>query len=260
MGKFKGGGNSIITLINYFCLQKKAQEAFSEKQEAQDKQPEDTAATGGPTTYESNSNNAETATNATADNVTKVPASSELSPQTADKLSNSLEGILITEINKVSEEPVEAKHNETDLDEDTPRSDDYKKAAVKRKTGLARANTVSPNRLATLESLSYEIMTSTLPINKMKRILPEERTPVQERWPILSNYRKQNVLPSVKRGKKRLTHDMSELHTKINEYFDCDNFPLWQYKYVPKQQHRKYRLLKAIETESLSLPIIPKHD
>ena len=171
-----------------------------------------------------------------------------------------MEGILITEINKVSEEPVEAMHDETDLDEDTPRSDDSKKAAVKRKTGRARANAVSPNRLATLESLSYEIMTSTLPINKMKRILPEERTPVQERWPILSNYRKQNVLPSVKRGKKRLTHDMSELHTKINEYFDCDNFPLWQYKYVPKQQPRKYRLLKAIETESLSLPIIPKHD
>lgn len=160
---------------------------------------------------------------------------------------------------EAADPPAEAEEEPDDEDGDTPRSDNSKKP-IKKKTAPRRADTVSPNRLATLESLSYEIMTSTLPINKMKRILPEERTPVQERWPILSNYRKQNLLPSVKRGKKKLTHDMSQLHTKINQYFDCDDFPLWQYKYVPKQQPRKYRLLKAIETEPLNLPIIPKHD
>lgn len=118
---------------------------------------------------------------------------------------------------------------------------------------------VSPNRLATLQSLSYEIMTNTLPIEKMKRILPEEKLSIHEQWPILSNYRKQTVLPSVKAGKQRLAADMSNLHAKINEYFKCDNFPLWQYKYVPKDHTRRYRLLKAIETERIPLPTLPKH-
>ena len=138
----------------------------------------------------------------------------------------------------------------------------FKKIVVKRprkKTEGRKKRPVSPNRLATLESLSYEIMTSTLPINKIKRILPDKQLPVQEKWPILSNYRKQMVLPSVKQSKQRLADDMSVLHTKINEYFDCDNFPLWQYKYVPKEYPTKYRLLKAIETEEIQLPTLPKH-
>jgi len=133
--------------------------------------------------------------------------------------------------------------------------------AVKRrpkKPVIPRKCTVSPQRLATLESLSYEIMTNTLPINKMKRILPNERVSVHDQWPMLSNYRKQTVLPGVKAGKQKLTEDMGKLHTKINEYFSCDNFPLWQYKYIPKEYPRKYRLLKAIETEDVTLPNLPK--
>lgn len=130
----------------------------------------------------------------------------------------------------------------------------------KAKAPPPRRCAVSPSRLTTLESLSYEIMTNTLPIQKMKRILTDNQVSVQDSWPILSNYRKQTVLPSVKRGKQRLSHEMGDLHTRINDYFNCDNFPLWQYKYIPKQKPQKYRLLEAIKTEPISFPTLPKHE
>ena len=117
---------------------------------------------------------------------------------------------------------------------------------------------MTPNRLVTLESLSFEIMTNTLPINKLKRVVPEEPLPIQEKYPILSNYRRRRVIPSVKEGKQKVSVEMEGLHKKLNDYFKCDNFPLSKYEFIPKEQPRKYRLLKAIETEDISLPIIPK--
>ncbi|XP_067943464.1 uncharacterized protein [Watersipora subatra] len=133
-----------------------------------------------------------------------------------------------------------------------------KKPKPRPKKFVRKNRPVSPNRLVTLESLSYEIMTNTLPIDKLKRILPEENLPVHEKWPILSNYRKQTILPNVKARKKQLHEDMDHLHKRINEYFGCENFPLWQYKYVPKDYSTKYKLLKAIETEGIHLPTLPK--
>ena len=132
-------------------------------------------------------------------------------------------------------------------------------ASVKeRKKVVREKRAISPSRLATLEKMSFEIMTNTLPLTKLKRIIPDEQLPVHEKWPVLSNYRKQRVLPSVKEGKQRLEEDMSDLHGRLNKYFNCDNFPLSQYKYVAKAHPRKYRLLKAIETEDLSLPVLPR--
>ena len=60
-----------------------------------------------------------------------------------------------------------------------------------------RKTLVSPGRISMLESLSYEIMTRTLPVQKLKRVIPDEPLPVKESWPILSNYRKQTILPQV---------------------------------------------------------------
>lgn len=118
---------------------------------------------------------------------------------------------------------------------------------------------VTPNRLATLESLSFEIMTNTLPIDKLKRVVPEESLPIHQCYPILSNYRKTIMKPSVKEGKQKVAEDMQSLHKKLNDYFKCDNFPLSHYQPVPKEHPRKYRLLKAIETENIKLPVLPKH-
>lgn len=181
-------------------------------------------------------------------NITLPNATNKISTETLDNKTTK-------DVSGAVEELPGANEDEEDGSES---GSEYTAKSVK-VTTPRRKCPVSPTRLATLENLSYEIMTNTLPIAKMKRILPDEQLRVQEKWPILSNYRKETVLPSVKAGKQRLTADMSKLHTKLNDYFQCDNFPLWQYKYVPPAYPTRYRLLKAIETESIQLPTLPKH-
>lgn len=107
-----------------------------------------------------------------------------------------------------------------------------------------------------LEKLSKDIITATLPVNRLKRIIPsEERNPGQS-YPIMSYYRKSTILPQIRKIKRKLPKDTHHLHLKINQYFGT-HLSLSSY-FIPKSaKPHKQRLLKAISNDNFSLPQIP---
>lgn len=57
---------------------------------------------------------------------------------------------------------------------------------------------ISESDRSLLEKMSEEIMAATLPANRLKRIVPDDHTTVENKYPIMSNYRRSTILPDGK--------------------------------------------------------------
>lgn len=87
----------------------------------------------------------------------------------------------------------------TDLSKSLPAKLHGQLQADTTQTHLSEPTTPIPeaDRLM-LENLSQDIMTATLPANRLRRILPEQPKGVGDRYPIMSNYRRNLMLPDGK--------------------------------------------------------------
>ena len=60
---------------------------------------------------------------------------------------------------------------------------------------IEKEELISENDRSLLESMSQDLMTATLPMDRLRRLVPKDHDSIVESYPIMSNYRKNNMLP-----------------------------------------------------------------